>query len=1459
MWGFGRNNHSQLGFPSPAPEAANGHRYSLPVHVPLPESLHSISTGTSINGAVSLQGHVYLWGARASPTPLLVQSLLAKRIQVKKLCLFRQPRTGASETPSSSQSLVAVLTTSGRALVSCQDPLQIAHRLLDDTQIAVDLCFTATSINVLTYTGQLFATRFVDLASATPELDPGLAPNWEWRDAASDGEAGWTSCPPSLAAELSDAVFDTSVESPVVSLTQGGTTMEYRVNWDLLLLEPVAQGKTDLPSAAMIPTALQSLPTVTRALRRFWAPAIRALLAPMPALNMGTVSWTYGSESPRGTLTPLPAPGAADRNRTFSLSSWTKVVQRASRFTGFSEFRKPRESLDSNQQIPESNSSAPTDVMWRHSVPFAPIEFQREFFPTEIVGCDHTLLALGCKRRGVLLHRRLVSEFPGLAKHDSIAHKFLREGPVTLEHMMRVGEQETVQRHSIMLFLYSDRLIVAEQRREGEGRRGLNTPRASAAAPSASVAERERDRAASRDEVIWNFEEVDLNLVWVAPDPAGDDHCFELMLGVRRFRVRANTPESRLRWLTLLDETTRAFDKAESGKPLLWGTNAFGQLGSGSKRNARVPEPASNLQENVVFIAAGAEFTCFLTAGDDLYVSGRVRFTGQSDATDISRDGVEEDQDPDQDPDQGESDFLDRGNTSLSPLPTLIAHKMKIRSVVCGHRHTVFINEAGGLYSWGANEHGQLGLGDFLPRDEPTLIDCGIVRGKTAVLASAGARHTVVLLASGELCAWGDNGAKQLGDESFSVLKTHTPLRVTSVSIADKAVVQLECGESHTAALTEDGMLYLWGTLRKGSAPVPVVFEAVFTRRVKKVRCGGQHCLIMTDRRNDTKHLEELLLFDGGASKDSLQPIPLPKPTPIKDFALGLTHALILAEDGIILTWVFEKTSETRTLIGRESDAQHPQTAPHPLTDPIDFVRLIACGTEHCVALAGQTYREGYHNFGQIGFYQGAWRRGNFDGYGSFRYSDGSFFEGSWVAGKKHGFGTEVYVSDAETRRYTGYWREDLRHGKGEVKLAPSGDCYNGMWKNDKRCGFGVNTDESGTYVGDWSEDKRHGFGILTTTVARSGRVEFAGEWKADHRTGFVISVSQSNPAGAASGWKDDEAVSREVLSNKIYPDELSFDWLPDEAGEASDTHYHLYLVRLKRHIHEILTRTTHRLGIEALEATGQFMRVCGGWLLDPSTFQPQVLRAEMTQIKKSIDSLKTGIIQLYPGAATALGRGRVLVAIHDVLFRRIGAPMMALLRLETAEQDRQLHRKVASLHRASHLHFGIEPRLCVPIVRQRHAATLRQTDMSISGSFANLLSLAPSSLALATRCPEPYDSAITWLQRIAHYESPMQKYSCVMSASESIHTTLVGGYRVDSIDGDLMNSLMYYSALKANIAHSHAEKLFMEAFFDEDLRLCALDARLSQFVWYFDYISDMDWARMEEIAQHTLNPPTEH
>ena len=103
----------------------------------------------------------------------------------------------------------------------------------------------------------------------------------------------------------------------------------------------------------------------------------------------------------------------------------------------------------------------------------------------------------------------------------------------------------------------------------------------------------------------------------------------------------------------------------------------------------------------------------------------------------------------------------------------------------------------------------QLGHGDTGIRLVPTLVGAGAFGGSAVVMAACGGSHTLVVTQDGALwaCGCGRDGRLGLNDEA----DRHVFERVGAGAFGGARVVAAAAGDSHSAAVTEDGALWTWG------------------------------------------------------------------------------------------------------------------------------------------------------------------------------------------------------------------------------------------------------------------------------------------------------------------------------------------------------------------------------------------------------------------------------------------------------------------------------------------------------------------------------------------------------------------------------------------------------------------------------------------------------------------------
>ena len=116
------------------------------------------------------------------------------------------------------------------------------------------------------------------------------------------------------------------------------------------------------------------------------------------------------------------------------------------------------------------------------------------------------------------------------------------------------------------------------------------------------------------------------------------------------------------------------------------------------------------------------------------------------------------------------------------------------------------------LMSWGWNNSGRLGTGSSaIQSNVPVPVDTsGVLADKGVMAMALGATHSLVVCWDGTLASWGYNNYGQLGNNSTVAANVPTPMVQTGV-LAGKTVVALAGGGNDGLALCTDGTLAAWG------------------------------------------------------------------------------------------------------------------------------------------------------------------------------------------------------------------------------------------------------------------------------------------------------------------------------------------------------------------------------------------------------------------------------------------------------------------------------------------------------------------------------------------------------------------------------------------------------------------------------------------------------------------------
>jgi alpha-tubulin suppressor-like RCC1 family protein len=271
-----------------------------------------------------------------------------------------------------------------------------------------------------------------------------------------------------------------------------------------------------------------------------------------------------------------------------------------------------------------------------------------------------------------------------------------------------------------------------------------------------------------------------------------------------------------------------------NGTVRAWGSNSNGQLGDGTKTDRSTPVPVPGLS-GVVALAAGSAHSLALLADGRLFAWGRniqgqlglgasgndrtspvlvpnfglsrvkAMAAGDNHTLVLLSDGTVLACGTNSNGQLGDGTKTDR--STFAPVQNLIP----VKAIAAGRRHSMALTTNGGIRAWGDNNDGQLGNGSTTDSSLPTTVNTQSLDGPVIAMA-AGGLHSLALLASGRIEAWGNNTDGQLGDGS-----TNSP-RVFPVNVASGAetAISVDAGGGHSVALLSNGTVRTWGDNSSG-------------------------------------------------------------------------------------------------------------------------------------------------------------------------------------------------------------------------------------------------------------------------------------------------------------------------------------------------------------------------------------------------------------------------------------------------------------------------------------------------------------------------------------------------------------------------------------------------------------------------------------------------------------------
>ena len=314
----------------------------------------------------------------------------------------------------------------------------------------------------------------------------------------------------------------------------------------------------------------------------------------------------------------------------------------------------------------------------------------------------------------------------------------------------------------------------------------------------------------------------------------------------------------------------------------VWGENGGGQLGDNTIIHRSSPVETIAAEATWKQVACGYAHTASVKADGTLWCWGNNLYRQLGDNTGINK---------------------------SSPVQT-VAFGSNWTSVACGHLHTAAIKLDGTLWTWGWNSNaygadgGQLGDNTTTTRSSPVQTITG---GTNWSQVSAGYANTAAIKTDGTLWMWGNNYNGLLGDNT--TIGKSSPIQTITFGTNWQNV---SCGSYYTAAIKTDGTLWTWGHNTAGnlgdnttihrSSPVQVLGSS---NNWRMVSCSNGHTAAI---KNDGT----LWLWGGNTYGQLGDNTAITRSSPVQtvsrgtnwnSVACGRLYTAAIKTDGTLWTW----------------------------------------------------------------------------------------------------------------------------------------------------------------------------------------------------------------------------------------------------------------------------------------------------------------------------------------------------------------------------------------------------------------------------------------------------------------------------------------------------------------------------------------------------------------------------
>ncbi|MCE3003786.1 MAG: hypothetical protein LW860_13965 [Xanthomonadaceae bacterium] len=360
-----------------------------------------------------------------------------------------------------------------------------------------------------------------------------------------------------------------------------------------------------------------------------------------------------------------------------------------------------------------------------------------------------------------------------------------------------------------------------------------------------------------------------------------------------------------------------------AGELLCWGINFYGAIGDGSTSPRYFPVSITGLPGPVSVVVAGGGHTCATVTPGGMHCWGYNADGALGDGTNISRN---------------------------APVPVL-GFGAGASTLALGWSFTCGSRPDGSLECWGRNEFGQLGIGSVAAQGDPRM---SVPTAEPVTAISAGHAHACAVTVSGDVHCWGWHDADQVGwgRSASRTVPTEIDPRVRATTFTVSS-------EHHTCAQPVDGVMHCWGANRSGqlgdgtttTRPLPTPVVGLPSLAIAGSAGTGHTCALSGSGRVDCWGDNYYGQLGDGTRESRTTPAAVQGLTSgVRALASGDNHTCAVTDAGSVLCWGSNTSGQ---------GGQPPNNVSNLLLVPMQVASLsagnvaIAAGDSSTCALSG--------------------------------------------------------------------------------------------------------------------------------------------------------------------------------------------------------------------------------------------------------------------------------------------------------------------------------------------------------------------------------------------------------------------------------------------------------------------------------------------------------------------------